>query len=182
MNSKPGTWIRHSTFVLCVFMCRASCFIRCSRESSFRYVFVRNYLPMTEHPGPNAQIHAHSAATVKLARPHWDSTYWPRKPMVLNLWYNITCIKQWAGGTSEGTPHPEGSTLLVLHTQRAALYYLFTTRGQHLTSPPHPEGSTLLPLHNQRAAPYKSWVLVTVTPPVDLYTNKEFILNIYYHM
>ena len=35
--------------------------------------------------GPNAQIHAHSAATVKLASPHCDSTYWPRNPIFLNL-------------------------------------------------------------------------------------------------
>lgn len=38
-----------------------------------------------ELPGAKAQIQAHSAVTVKLARPHWDSTYWPRKPIFLNL-------------------------------------------------------------------------------------------------
>ena len=41
--------------------------------------------PITECPGPKAQIHAHSAATVKLANPHCDSTYVPRNPIVLNL-------------------------------------------------------------------------------------------------
>ena len=42
-------------------------------------------LPNTVFPDPNAHTHAHSAATVKLASPHWDSTYWPRKPIFLNL-------------------------------------------------------------------------------------------------
>jgi len=32
-----------------------------------------------------AQTQADSIGTVKLARPHWDSTYWPRKPIFFNL-------------------------------------------------------------------------------------------------
>ena len=41
--------------------------------------------PITEFPDPNAHIHAHSAVTVKFARPHCDSTYWPKKPIFLKL-------------------------------------------------------------------------------------------------
>lgn len=37
-------------------------------------------------------MQAHSAATVKFARPHWDSTYWPRNPIFLNLQQEESCV------------------------------------------------------------------------------------------
>ena len=46
-----------------------------------------NYWPTTQFVWlvANAQTHADSTGTVKLARPHWDSTYCPRKPIFFNL-------------------------------------------------------------------------------------------------
>jgi len=35
----------------------------------------KEILPITEFPDPKAHLQAHSAGTVKFARPHCDSTY-----------------------------------------------------------------------------------------------------------
>lgn len=42
-------------------------------------------IPITELLGPNAQMHAHSGGTVKFARAHWDSPYFPNIPPLGNL-------------------------------------------------------------------------------------------------
>lgn len=46
------------------------------------------YSPTTELPDPKAQIQGCSAGTVKLAKPHWDSTYCPKKPIFARLTNN----------------------------------------------------------------------------------------------
>ena len=78
------------------------------------------HLPITEFTFfdvffPNAQMQAHSAGTVKLARDHWLSTYWPITgptfPTRANLGQTVTSKTRKTPDTRTSSLYVEGALL-----------------------------------------------------------------------